>query len=572
MLTLGDPARRLRGAGLALAILLTLFAGRLLQLQAVEASAAADTAAGQRLTTVALPAARGAITDRNGVPLAATMDARDVTADQTLVKDPEATAAALAGPLALDVAWLADRLTGDRRFVYLARAVEPKVWDRVKALNLAGIFSQATTRREYPSGDLAANLIGFVGQDGQGLGGVESSHQAVLAGVDGSRTYERGLGGRAIPTADVEEQPAVPGAQVRLTIDRDIQWAAQDAIAAKVAETGAESGTVVVQDVRTGEILAMATAPTFDPANPAASPKADRGNRAVSEVFEPGSTGKVMTMAAVLEEGALGPDSVLTVEDSLKRGGSTFNDHNPHETQRLTLTGVLAKSSNVGTIKAADTIGGEKLHYYLDRFGMGQPSGLKLPGESRGRLPAVNTWSDTTFPTLAFGQGYSLTALQSTQVFSTIANDGVRVQPSIVAGTTSPEGVFTPVAPPGKTQVVSAQTAQTLRVMLEGVTSDEGTAPMARIPGYRVAGKTGTAQRVDPACRCYSGYTASFIGLAPADAPRLAVSVTLQDPVNGHYGGRLAGPVFKQVMAFALQSLRIPPTGADAPVVRITAP
>jgi len=393
-----------------------------------------------------------------------------------------------------------------------------------------------------------------------------------IAGIDGSRTYERGLGGRAIPTADVEEQAAVPGAQVRLTIDRDIQWAAQDAIAAKVAETGAESGTVVVQDVRTGEILAMATAPTFDPANPAASAKADRGNRAVSEVFEPGSTGKVMTMAAVLEEGALGPDSVLTVEDSLKRGGSTFNDHNPHPTQRLTLTGVLAKSSNVGTIKAADTIGHEKLYAYLDKFGMGQASGLKLPGESRGRLPAVNTWSDTTFPTLAFGQGYSLTALQSTQVFSTIANDGVRVQPSIVAGTTSPEGVFTPVAPPAKTQVVSAQTAQTLRVMLEGVTSDEGTAPMARIPGYRVAGKTGTAQRVDPDCRCYSGYTASFIGLAPADSPRLAVSVTLQDPVNGHYGGRLAGPVFKQVMGFALQSLRIPPTGADAPVVRITAP
>jgi cell division protein FtsI (penicillin-binding protein 3) len=256
----------------------------------------------------------------------------------------------------------------------------------------------------------------------------------------------------------------------------------------------------------------------------------------------------------------------------LMRGGRIFHDDVSHGTEHLTLTGVLAKSSNLGAIQVAETIGRDKLYSYLKAFGIGDPTGIDFPGESRGILSPPSQWSDAQFATVSFGQGLSLNAVQGASVYATIANNGVRVEPSLVAGTVAPDGVFTSSPSPTQTRVVSAQTAATVRDMLESVVSDQGTAPMARIPGYRVAGKTGTANRVDDACSCYRGYTASFIGFAPADAPRLVVSVTLQNPKSGHYGGRLAGPVFRQVMAFALQTLGIPPTGTVPPKMRLVAP
>jgi cell division protein FtsI (penicillin-binding protein 3) len=360
---------------------------------------------------------------------------------------------------------------------------------------------------------------------------------------------------------------------VRLTIDRDIQWAAQQAIAAQVKAAGADSGTVVVMDVRTGAIYALATAPGFDPSDPGAASVEDRGNRALSDIYEPGSTSKIMTAAAVLQEGTMTPDSVITIPNTLQRSGKTFHDSESHPTERLTLTGVLAKSSNIGAIQASETIGKDKLYGYLKKFGIGDPTGLGFPGESRGVLTPPSTWSGTQAATVAFGQGLSLNTVQATSVYATIANNGVRVSPSLIAGATAPDGTFTPAAAPTTTRVVSARTATELRAMLESVVSDQGTAPMARIPGYRVAGKTGTANRVDPSCSCYRGYTASFIGFAPADAPRLVVSVTLQNPKGGvHFGGLLGGPVFKQVMSFALQSLDIPPTGTLPPTMRLVAP
>ncbi len=288
-------------------------------------------------------------------------------------------------------------------------------------------------------------------------------------------------------------------------------------------------------------------------------------------MYEPGSTSKVMTVAAVIQQKTMTPLTAITVPNSLMRGGRVFHDDVSHGTWHLTLTGVLAKSSNLGAIQAADTLGEAKLYSYLKAFGMGDPTGMAFPGESRGILAPVSRWSKAQFATLAFGQGMSLNAVQATSVYATIANDGVRVEPTLVAGTTGPDGTFTSTPPAAQIRVVSPQTAATVRAMLESVVSDDGTAPRAKIAGYRVAGKTGTANRVDPDCGCYRGYTASFIGFAPADHPRLVVSVVLQNPRHGHFGGTLAAPVFKTVMSFALQSLDIPPTGSVAPRMRLWA-
>ncbi len=565
-----DPRRRLVAVGLGVAMVLSLFAGRLLQLQGVEAAAYAATAEAERLRTATIPATRGTITDTHGIALATTVDAVNVTADQTQISDPVAVAAALGPVLDEPLETLRKRLDGDLRFAYVAREVTPRTWDKVAALRLPGIYSEPTAKRVYPQGSLAAAVLGFVGSDGHGLGGLESSWDDKLAGRDGTITYEAGAGGRQIPTGDTETEESVPGLDVQLTIDRDVQFIAERAIRAKVNESAADSGTVVVMDPRTGEVIALATYPSFDPRDVTSAPDADRGNRAISEIYEPGSTSKVMTMAAALDAGAVKPTTPVEVPPILYRGGDDFHDHSPHGTLHLTATGVLAQSSNLGTMLIAEKLGERPLYDYLRKFGMGQTSGIDLPGESAGILPDVADWGPTNFATIAFGQGLSLNAVQATSVFATIANNGVRVEPTVVAGTTAPDGTFEPAPPPKRHRVVTPETARTLRQMMESVVSDEGTAPMAQIPGYRVAGKTGTAERVDEACGCYRGYTASFIGFAPADRPAVVVSVTLQDPKYGHYGGELGGPVFKRVTSFALQTRQVPPTPSKAPSMRLT--
>ncbi|MFL6178480.1 MAG: peptidoglycan D,D-transpeptidase FtsI family protein [Actinomycetes bacterium] len=567
-----DPRRRLMAVGILVAIVMSLFMGRLLQLQGVEAAAYAATAEQERLRTVTIPATRGSITDADGVALATTVEAVDVTADQTQIPDPLAVAAALAPVLNEPVGVLRDRLDGNEVFAYVERSVSPRTWDKVSALRLPGIYSQPTAKRVYPQGSLAAAVLGFVGSDGHGLSGLEYGLDQELAGHDGHMTYESGAGGREIPSGESQTDEPVSGVDVQLTIDSDIQFIAERAIRASVKQSGAQNGTVVVMDPRTGEVRALATYPSFNPSDPTAAPDADRGNRAVSDIYEPGSTSKVMTMAAALDAGAVRPSTPITVPPTIVRGGATINDHDPHGTLHLTATGVLAQSSNIGAVLIAERLGNQALYSYLRKFGMGSTSGLDFPGESAGLLPNVKDWGPTNAATIPFGQGMSVNAVQATSVFATIANHGVRVDPTLVAGTTDSEGQFTPAAPPDRTRVVTAKTSKTLSKMMETVVSDVGTAPMAQIPGYRVAGKTGTAQRVNDACGCYvgGGYTASFIGFAPADKPAVVVSVTLQDPVNGHYGGVLGGPVFKRVTSFALQSEQIPPTPDKPPSMRLT--
>lgn len=326
-------------------------------------------------------------------------------------------------------------------------------------------------------------------------------------------------------------------------------------------------------DPRNGQILAMATAPTFDPATYYKARPADLGDRVVQEGFEPGSTSKVITAAAAMEAGNVTPSTPFTVPDHVRRFDRTFNDSESHAPEHLTFGGVLARSSNVGTILASERITSTELYQYMRAFGYGEKTGVGLPGESPGILKPVNQWWGTDRYSIAFGQSVSVNALQTASVYATIANGGVRVTPNLIAGTTDEKGAFTPSARPPSRRVIKQSTAGELTRMLEGVTTKDGTAPLAQIPGYRVAGKTGTAQKVNPRCGCYTGggYTSTFVGFAPADSPQLVVEVVLQKPQKGYYGGQVAAPVFKNVMSFALQSRRIPPTGSKSPKIRIYA-
>ena len=556
----------------AIAVLLFIgFTGRLFWMQVVQGSATAAEAIARSTFTSEIPALRGQIQDINGLPLAVTIDARNITADQTLIRDPKVTAELLAPVIGADPVELQQTLTGTRRFVYVAKEVSPQLWKEVEKLNLSGILSESASRRVYPQGELAANVIGFLDSTGRGKGGVEYSYDTVLAGQSGRAVYTLAGGATRIRTGSQEIMQPVPGSTIRLTIDRDVQWIAQRAIAERVQYANADFGSVIVLDTTNGHIVAMASAPTFNPNDVRKADPEYLGNPIVSSVYEPGSTQKVLTMSAVIEEGAATPNSKFVIPPRLPwKGVKSFKDHTPHGTLKLTLTGILAQSSNIGTIKAADRIGEKKLFEYLQKFGFGAKTGSGLAGESGGILPPLEKWSVTTFPTVAFGQGVSVTALQAAQVYQTIANKGVRITPTVVAGTVNELGEFEPNTTQERTNVISAGTAKQVMEMMESVVSDQGTAPGAAIPGYRVAGKTGTANRVDDACGCYRGYVASFIGVAPADKPRFVVAVALTNPRNGHYGGVLGGPVFKEVMTFALQKYRVPPSGEQRPVMPTT--
>ncbi len=320
-------------------------------------------------------------------------------------------------------------------------------------------------------------------------------------------------------------------------------------------------------DPKTGEILAHATAPTFDPNKPVKLSNVH--NSSVQDVYEPGSTGKVMTLAAAIEEKLVSATTVFEVPYTLRTKYGTFHDHERHPLQHLTTAGILAVSSNIGTIKIGSMLSDQKLYDYLRAFGVGSSSNSGLPGESPGLINAPENWSGTSKPTMSFGQGYSVTAMQATSIFATIANDGVRVEPTVIAGTSDSQGHFTPAKARNSSRVISATTAQTMRLMMESVVSANGTAPSAAIPGYRIAGKTGTAQRVVNGR--YSGYTASFIGFAPADNPRYVISVTIQAPQGMHWGGVLGGPVFKDVMSYVLEAKHIPPSNTKVKPLALNA-
>jgi len=575
--------KRIRGLVLILAVVMFMFGLRLVQVQALQAGDYRERAVNEMEKVKTLQAPRGDITDINGVAFARSVAATSIVVDQTQITDPAKVAAFVAPILGMKVEEIQDSLTGTRKWNMVARNAKPATWlklstaldqynSRFKAMSpdrIIGFFPERSYVREYPSGSLIASLIGFVNHDGVGATGLESSMNSMIKGVDGKYSYANGYKAE-IPGSQSEIIPAQSGTSIRLTVDRDIQWVASKAIADVVKSSRALSGTVIVMDPKTGHILAHATAPTFDPNNTTKVSLVAMRNPSVLDVYEPGSTGKVMTIAAAMDEKKITPETVLTIPDKLKRSIKVFKDHEPHPTQRLTTAGILAVSSNTGSIKIGEMLSNDKLYDYLTKFGIGTKTGSGLPGESRGILPKVADWSGTTAPTVAFGQGYSVTAMQATSVFATIANDGVRVSPTVIAGTSDSSGNYTPTATRESVRVISPETAAQMRLMMESVVSANGTAPSSAIPGYRVAGKTGTAQRIDDTCGCYRGYTASFIGFAPADNPAYVISVTIQDPKGIHWGGYLGGPVFKKVMSFVLQSKGIAPTGAVVDPIPLT--
>lgn len=567
------PERRHTVLLLAVIVVLVVFAGRLVYVQGMRGEAVAAEALTERMTTARLTADRGEITDANGVVLATSVERYTIWVDQKQIASWKRTsggsvkaagaadAAEELGPLLeMDPAELGSQLNGTQAYVVLKRNVLPEVWRAVRELRIAGVNGDRVPERMYPAGNVGGNIIGFVNRDGVGQEGLESALNSTLTGTDGRYRYERGLGGQEIPGGKREETPAVPGQDVQLTILRDLQWKAQDELDKAVRTTGADSGSLVAIDIPTGEILALADSGTVDPNDPGATEADSRGSHALSNVFEPGSTAKVITMAAVIETGVAGPlDRWEVPYQYTTANNQTFKDSHPHELLRLTTTGVLAKSSNTGTVMIGQTVPQQVRYDYLAKFGFGTRTGLELPGESPGILHPSDEWDGRTKYTVLFGQGVSVNAVQATQVFATIAHGGVRMPAHLIKGRTDAAGTYIPTVTSPGTQVVSPQTAATVLTMMESAV-DEGTGSAAAIPGYRVAGKTGTAQAWGSGGTV--GITASFIGVAPADNPRIAVSVIMNNPRTSEWGGTVAAPVFREVAGYALQMLKVPPSGS----------
>lgn len=571
----------MRGILVLSTVIFSLFAAQLVRIQGLDASAVAAQAFDERNRTEVLPALRGQIVDRNGVVLAQSIERRTVTVDQTAV--PEYTrridgvptkvgvkgAAEVLSPLlGINESKLRKELTGTARYRIIAKNISVPTWRRIQALGIPGIYSERTTQRDYPQSTTAASLVGWVYADGQAGGGIEAMYDEVLHGVNGQAKYETSPNGRVIPNGRQVVEEALDGRKVELTINSSIQWYAQNALAAGVERFGAESGTVVVQGAKTGELLAVASYPSYDP-NKIGSAKGSLDNRAFTQIFEPGSTNKIITMAAALQEGAVTPDQPVVVPNRLPRADRSFKDSHDHPTLFLTAAGVLAQSSNIGTILIGEQLDKETLESYFRSFGMGSKTGIGFPSESPGLVAPADKMSGSQRYTIMFGQGMSVTAIQSSSAFQTIANGGVRVEPTLVKAVEGEGGVMVPTDPPSSRRVVDTEVADVIMQMLEGAVSDQGSTTRAQIPGYRIAGKTGTADRYDDRLGRYHGKTASFVGMAPSDDPEIVVTVIVQKPSSGFFGSVVAAPIFKEVTTFALTELNIPPTGAEATPLKL---
>jgi cell division protein FtsI (penicillin-binding protein 3) len=561
--------RRVNGRRRLLALLILsilaflAISGRLVILQVFDAGSLDQAAARQRLTVIDLPATRGRIFDRNLGDLALSVPARSIWADPRLVKDKKATAARLSKLLGVKKAKLAGRLALKSHFVYLARKIPKQTGDVIQRLRLPGVFVIADVARRYPSGSIAAQVLGFVDAEGRGVAGIEQQYDGLLRGHVGKIQLERDPQGRAIPQGRRSLEPAVPGTDLVLTVDQQLQYVTEQALARAVRDHKAKAGSVVVMSPRTGEVLAMANVPTFDPNRIARSKPEARKNRAIADVFEPGSTNKTITAAAALQHGVVTPRTETIVPDSLPLcPEKTFHDSHSHAPELMTFADIVAKSSNVGTIMTARDLGRDRLYQAELDFGYGRRSGVDLPGESPGIVRAAKDWYCTDLGTNAIGQGVAVTVLQMATVYATVANHGVLRAPTLLRGTVDGHGRLAKAdRRPGR-RVLSARTAKTLSKILEGVVSEGGTGTAAALEEWRVAGKTGTARVPDTVRGGYlpGAYVGSFIGFAPAERPQVVVAVVIDRPTRGYYGGSVAAPVFKEVAATALRRLGVVPT------------
>jgi cell division protein FtsI (penicillin-binding protein 3) len=576
----GDPTRRLGITLLAIIFVLSLFAGRLVQLQGMESASYRKLALQERDRTIVLPAMRGSITGANGQVLAMTIAKYQVTADppQIPLAKRQQVADALAGPLGMTPDAILAKLQHPTspQYVVLAKGVPAPASSQITALKLPGIYQTASYARSYPQGSIAANIIGFTGTDSNGIlaggAGLELQHNALLAGRTGSEQVQIGTDGQPIPLAGSRDKPVVNGSSLRLTIVPALQYAAEQACARQVKKTKADNCTVVIIQPKTGAVLAMAQYPTYNPSH--VTNVDQTTNLAVQAQFQPGSTAKVITASAALERGGQTPMSTYKIPYQIREGGQFIHDAEWAPGEHYTIAGIIAHSSNVGMSQVAKHISEQTQYDYLRAFGLGQPTGVGLPNESDGDLPPVSQWWGDTRYTLSFGQGVAVTAMQMAEVYATIANGGVRVQPTLIEGTTNSAGTYTPAAPSPSHRVIQATTAKELLQIMQQVPGidAEGAQPWGVIPGYAVAAKTGTSQESNGRCALCI-YGSSWIGIAPGDKPQLVVAVNVQNPrKGGHFGAVVAGPVFYQVMKDALAMLQIPPDGARPPKVRLNAP
>ena len=570
-----NSAARLRQATALVLALFVVLGVRLVVFQFTDAPTYAAEGLRDRLRPVVLPAPRGSIVDRNGAVLAGSAEARYVFADPSRVEDPLATAEALSPVLGVPVSQLLPKLVPHRRedgtevlFEYLARGVSVATGERVRALGLRGIGVDRDETRVVPGHDLAANIVGFTGHDLQGLAGLEAAYDELLRGVNGRRSFEVGQQevnlDHEIPSGYREEIPAKPGRSLQLTIDRDLQFEVQRILGEAMTQAGAWVGAAVVLDVRTGEILAQASYPFYDAANPLAFDEENWRDAATGWTVEPGSVHKPIVLAACLEEGLVSPTDTIALPNEITKGQTTFRDVYWHPPMaRFTLPGLLAWSSNVGTIMLADRLGADKLYEYQRAFGLGESTATGLPGESAGLVQPPENWAADAYGSVPIGHAVSVTPLQMAAVYAAIANGGVYVKPHLIKAIIDPDGTVTPTAPPESRRVVSAETATALRSMLEAVvTAPDATGRTAAIDDYRVAGKTGTGRVIVDGAPG-PGEVGSFIGMAPADAPRYVVAVFAHTPGGG--GGVVAGPAFAKIMEQTLLHYRVAPTGSQPP-------
>ncbi|WP_040525197.1 peptidoglycan D,D-transpeptidase FtsI family protein [Gordonia effusa] len=589
-----------RMAGVLVILAVVVVAAKMVFVHAIDSRTLSEQAAEQREYTQVLTAKRGAIVDRNGRPLAYTDEARALTflpqavrksIDEAHQKDPslpdaktrldeiaKGVSSALGG--SISPTDLLAKLTSTDKFVYLARSVSTDVAKKI-VQDFPEVGADPQNIRLYPGGSLAANVVGDVNYDGNGLIGLESSMDSILAGTSGSTTYDRGSDGAIIPGSTRNVHPAIDGATVQLTLDSDIQWFVQSQVAAAKAASGAKSVSAVVLDSHTGEVLAMANDGTFNASKPLAEQKGvELGNPSVTSPFEPGSVNKVIAASGAIEYGVTTPNSVLLVPGAINMGGVTVRDAWPHGPQHFTTTGIFGKSSNVGTLMLAKKIGDKRYADLLARFGLGERTGVELPAESSGDVPALSQWSGSTFANLPIGQGLLMTLLQMTGIYQTIANDGMRIPPRIFKSEKrSGHDASAPEAP-SPVRVVSAQTAKTVRDMFRAVIQNDptgvqqGTGSKAAVPGYQISGKTGTAQQVDPATGRYSNssYNITFAGIAPADNPRYVVGIMMDNPPRSSdgSGGQSAAPLFGTIASWLLQRDRVPLSPTQTPKLTLT--
>jgi cell division protein FtsI (penicillin-binding protein 3) len=546
-------------------VLVVLFGGmaaRLVVLQVIESPAYAKLASSQRDRSVPLPAHRGSIFDRNGQAMAISIDLQTVFADPALVSNAASEARRLAPALGLGVAHVRRLMAGTRpndQYEVIATDVKPPTTQRVRAMKLIGVYFQTQSDRYYPSGNLAAQTLGFLrNTDGKPLAGVELAYNGVLQGHTGQMTFQTDPQGHPLPQANFNYRAPRSGHSMFLTIDKNIQYFTQNALDAAVQQYGAGWGTAIVMRPSTGEILAMADSPGFDPNHYGSASSDSLRNQAVGDVYEPGSAFKLITASAALNEGTVTPHSTFYVPDQFQVADRVIHDSEVHPPEKMTVTKIIQDSSNVGTVKIGMDLGAKGLQDYIHRFGFGQSTGIHLPGESNGIVLPLKDWSGSTIANVPIGQGIAVTPLQLAAAYCAQANHGVWIRPKLVYGTMSESGKVVPTAPSPTRRVVTRKTSNEMTTILQRVVQ-AGTGVEAQIPGYQVAGKTGTAQKALPTGGYGGGYTATFAGYAPAKHPALVTLVVLDNP-SPIWGGSSAAPTFKTIEEFALRHLGVPPS------------